>query len=72
MDFVIRGSKCLHMSGEQMTLPGLFGDGLDPTNRWLRLSQLIPWDEIDRYYGSQFDSAEAVRMCFRLALPLAA
>ena len=57
MDFVIRGSKCLHMSGEQMTLPGLFGDGLDPTNRWLRLSQLIPWDEIDRYYGSQFDSA---------------
>ena len=38
-------------------LAGPFGDGLDPTNRWLRLSQLIPWDEIDRYYGSQFDSA---------------
>ena len=57
MDFAVRGSKSVHMSGEQMTLPGLFGDGLDPRNRWLRLSQLIPWDEIETCYGSQFDSA---------------
>ena len=47
----------MHMSGEQVTLPGLFGDGLDPHNRWLKLSRLIPWGDIEQRYGEQFDSS---------------
>jgi hypothetical protein len=55
MDFAMCRPKSMHMSGEQTTLLGLFGDGLDPSNRWLRLSRLIPWDDIEERYGARFD-----------------
>ncbi len=25
-----------------------FGGKLDPRNRWLRISELVPWDELER------------------------
>ena len=45
----------MHMSGEQLTMLGVFGEGLDPNNRWLKLSRQIPWDQIEELYGKQFD-----------------
>lgn len=33
-----------------------FGGKLDPGNRWLRISELVPWDELDREYASYFSS----------------
>jgi hypothetical protein len=55
MDFAILPANSVHMSGEQTTFLNLFGDGLDPDNRWLKLSRSIPWDAIEAQYGSQFD-----------------
>lgn len=31
-----------------------FGGQLDETNRWLRIAQLIPWDELEGEYASHF------------------
>ena len=31
-----------------------FGGKLDENNRWLRISELIPWDELERSYHSYF------------------
>lgn len=45
----------MHMSGDQMTLLGVFGGGLDPNNRWLKLSRSIPWLAIEAQYDQQFD-----------------
>ena len=42
------------MSGDQLIMPGLFGDALDPSNRWLRLSHSIPWEIIESRYGQTF------------------
>ena len=38
-----------------MTLLGVFGGGLDPNNRWLKLSRSIPWHAIEVQYDQQFD-----------------
>ena len=31
-----------------------FGGKLDENNRWLRISELIPWDELENSYCSYF------------------
>ena len=31
-----------------------FGRGLDPGNRWIRLSDTIPWDDIEASYAAHF------------------
>jgi len=35
------------MSAEQTTFLNIFGEGLDPTNRWMVLKDLVPWDELE-------------------------
>lgn len=45
----------MHMSGDQLTMLGVFGEGLDPNNRWMKLSRIIPWDQIEEIYAEQFD-----------------
>ncbi|QPN67087.1 transposase [Synechococcus sp. CBW1006] len=46
-----------------------FGGTLDPENRWVQLEGLIPWDELEETYATQFSStigapANSVRMAF--------
>ena len=55
MDFGRYIPKSVHMSGDQITLLGVFGGGLDPNNRWLKLSRSIPWLAIEAQYDQQFD-----------------
>ena len=51
-------SKSVHLmiryrSQKQLTLAGFsspFRTALDPDNRWVKLTQLIPWDELARAY----------------------
>ena len=31
-----------------------FGNSIDAENRWLKLSELLPWAQLDRLYGSYF------------------
>ena len=47
----------VHTNAEQTTFLNLFGEGLDPTNRWMVLKDLVPWDEIERS-SDEFDSAD--------------
>ena len=35
-----------------------FGGQLSGENRWIRLAELIPWDELDDDYASQFVPGE--------------
>ncbi len=39
---------------EDFVLP--FGGKLNPDNRWVKLSQLIPWEEIEKTYAQLFPS----------------
>lgn len=55
MDSVDLRPKSVHMSHEQLTLLGTFGDGLDPDNRWIKLSRLLPWDVITEHYDANFE-----------------
>jgi len=32
-----------------------FGGQLSGENRWIKLSELIPWDELEDDYAAQFD-----------------
>jgi len=55
------------LSIEEFHLP--FGGTLDPENRWLRLSALIPWEELEETYAPQFSPtvgapAKPVRLAF--------
>lgn len=46
-------STPVYMSPKQLTIPGFespFEKHLDPTNRWVVLARLIPWDEICGVY----------------------
>ena len=51
-------SKSVHLmiryrSQKQLTLAGFsspFRTALDPENRWVKLAQLIPWDDLARAY----------------------
>lgn len=40
--------KPLHMNTEQTTFLNIFGEGLDPGNRWMVLKDLVPWDELEQ------------------------
>jgi len=53
---------------EDFYLP--FGGHLDPNNRWVRLADLIPWDEFEKSYADQFAQSGqgAPAKPFRLAL----
>jgi hypothetical protein len=55
------------LSIEESHVP--FGGTLDPSNRWVVFSSLIPWDEVEETYGTQFGStigapAKSVRLSF--------
>jgi transposase, IS5 family len=50
-----------YISPNQLTLCGFetpFEQQLSTDNRWVKLSQLIPWDKIVQYYDVQFKSTE--------------
>ena len=52
---------------EDFYLP--FGGRLDPENRWIVLSGLLPWKEIEENYSSQFNPMiGAPAKPFRMAL----
>ena len=56
------------LSFEDFYLP--FGGHLNPKNRWVRLVELIPWDELEESYADQFAQSGqgAPAKPFRLAL----
>jgi len=46
-----------------------FGDELNPRNRWVRLSRLIPWEEFEPEYAKHFPSKTGnLAKPFRMAL----
>jgi len=55
-------------SFEDFYLP--FGGHLDRNNRWVRLAELVPWDEFEESYADQFAQSGqgAPAKPFRLAL----
>ena len=55
------------LSIEEFHVP--FGGTLDPSNRWVVFSSLMPWEELEETYASQFSSttgapAKSVRLAF--------
>lgn len=56
-----RASTPQYVSPNQLTICGFespFEQKLNRNNRWVKLSQLIPWDKIVKGYNSQFKSLE--------------
>jgi len=53
---------------ENFVLP--FGGKLNPKNRWIRLTRLIPWEEFEEKYAEQFADSDmgAPAKPFRIAL----
>lgn len=53
---------------ENFVLP--FGGRLNPKNRWIRLSGIIPWEEFEEKYAEQFAGSDmgAPAKPFRVAL----
>ena len=46
-----------------------FGGTLDPANRWIKLEELMPWEELEEAYAPQFNAtigapAKSVRLAF--------
>ena len=46
-----------------------FGGTLDPANRWIKLEELMPWEELEEVYAPQFNAtigapAKPVRLAF--------
>jgi len=54
------------MKIEDFILP--FGGSLNPNNRWIKLSQLIPWEEIEKKYAKQFSHTGTPAKPLRMAL----
>ena len=50
----------------EFTLP--FGGKLDKENRWIQLSNLIPWDEVEETYAEQFGTTGNAAKNLRMAL----
>jgi IS5 family transposase len=55
------------LSIEEFHVP--FGERLDPENRWVLFSSLMPWEELEETYAPQFSRttgapAKSVRMAF--------
>jgi len=42
-----------HLSIEEFHMP--FGGSLDPENRWLLFTLLMPWEELEETYAPQFN-----------------
>lgn len=42
------------MNPEQLSFLMPFGDGLDETNRWVRMARLVPWSMVEDAYGVHF------------------
>ena len=63
-----RQESSKQLSFEDFYLP--FGGHLDPNNRWVRLAELIPWDDFEKSYADQFAQSGqgAPAKPFRLAL----
>jgi len=56
-----RASTPLYVSPNQLTLCGFetpFEQALTSSNRWVKLSRLLPWDDIVKPYDAQFKSEE--------------
>ena len=47
-----RQEHCDLLSLEDLLLP--FGGKLSGDNRWIKLAELIPWDELENDYAAQF------------------
>ena len=57
----------LFLNFEEFFLP--FGGKLDGNNRWVKLTNLIPWDDFEELYSEQFsDDMGAAALPFRVAL----
>lgn len=54
------------MKIEDFILP--FGGSLTQDNRWIKLSQLIPWEEIEKKYAKQFSRTGTPAKPLRMAL----
>ena len=62
-----RSSSPDQLSFENFYLP--FGGKLSGENRWVKLSALIPWEEIESHYAEQFsDGVGAPGKSLRMAL----
>ncbi len=56
-----RASTPVYVSPNQLTLCGFetpFEQALTSANRWVKLSRLLPWDDIVKPYDVQFKSEE--------------
>ena len=51
-----RGKDESQMTFETFRLP--FSGRLDKENRWIKLSQIIPWEQIERMYAGKFSSSQ--------------
>jgi hypothetical protein len=63
-----RQESSKQLSFEDFYLP--FGGHLNPDNRWVKLAELIPWDEFEQSYADQFAASGqgAPAKPFRFAL----
>ena len=59
-------SKKSQQTVEDFILP--FGGKLDANNRWVRLTELIPWEELEKEYASHFSNVGPEAKPFRMAL----
>ena len=60
-------AKLHQLSFEEFTQP--FGGKLDPNNRWVKLSEIIPWHIAEEFYANQFSSKRgAPALPVRMAL----
>jgi len=62
-----RREHCYQLSFEDFFLP--FGGKLSGDNRWIKLAELVPWDELEDDYAAQFcNGFGAPAKPFRMAL----
>ena len=62
-----RQSSPGQLSFQDFYLP--FGGKLSPDNRWVKLAEMIPWEEFESTYASQFsEDIGAPAKGFRMAL----
>src|SRR5690606_35271643 len=59
-----RASRSIYVSNNQLTLEGFenpFDKKLNPENRWIRLSNALPWDDLVSIYRKHFPVKETGR-----------
>ena len=64
----------MYRKTQQLSIDFFMGfDGeFDPTNRWVVLAQLIPWDQFEERYASRFASSRFGRMAKPVRMALGA